>query len=175
MLHLASELARRGDSQLSTRHWVAVVQAEAWAGLGELTACERTLDAAEEVHGLPGPVHNGGWLRFDGSRMAEERGTCYVELGRLDLAETALNQALNQPLSARRRGSVLIDLAALGVRRQDVDQLVSYTNAALVTARQTGSGVLQRKLTVLADRFGPVLRDRRARQVRDEISSLAHP
>ena len=40
MLELAAALARRGDPALSTRHWVAAVQAETFAGLsglGDLT------------------------------------------------------------------------------------------------------------------------------------------
>ena len=79
---------------------------------------------------LNGEFHNGGWLRFDGSRLAEERGTCYIELGCHDLAESALADALGQKLSPRRRGSVLTDLAALGVQRRDVDQLLEYGEAA---------------------------------------------
>jgi hypothetical protein len=34
MLDLAAGLARHGDGTLSTRHWVAAVQAETYAGLG---------------------------------------------------------------------------------------------------------------------------------------------
>lgn len=76
MLELAAGLARRGDSALSTRHWVSVVQAETFAGLGAFGACQQALDDADHVRELHRPVHNGGWLRFDGSRLAEERGTC---------------------------------------------------------------------------------------------------
>ncbi|MFD1050388.1 hypothetical protein ACFQ1S_35105, partial [Kibdelosporangium lantanae] len=64
MLELASALARRGDPSLSTRYWVAAVQAETFAGLGDLDACQRALDTAEQVTQLTGPKHNGGWLRF---------------------------------------------------------------------------------------------------------------
>ena len=106
MLELAATLARRGDPALSTRHWVAAVQTETLAGLGDLDGCQRALDIAAHVQGLRGPVHNGGWLRFDGSRLAEERGTCYVALGRADKAETALTDALSGALTARRKASV---------------------------------------------------------------------
>jgi transcriptional regulator with XRE-family HTH domain len=51
LLELASGLARRGDSALSTRHWVAVVQAHAFAGLGDMSACQAALDAAGQVSG----------------------------------------------------------------------------------------------------------------------------
>jgi hypothetical protein len=83
MLALADRLARRGDGSLSTRYWVAAVQAQAFAGLGELDACRRALDTAEQINENPGIANNGGWLRFDGSRLAEERGACYVTLGDL--------------------------------------------------------------------------------------------
>lgn len=119
MLDVAATLARRGDSALSTRHWVSVVQAETFAGLGDFDTCQRALDAAERVRELPRPVHNGGWLRFDGSRLAEERGTCYVTLGRPELAEDALTDALRQGLSPRRHASALTYLAMIVIQRCD--------------------------------------------------------
>ncbi|WP_312877680.1 helix-turn-helix transcriptional regulator [Lentzea indica] len=98
MLELAAGLARRGDSDLSTRYWVAAVQAEAFAGLGDVAACQRALDTAEEVHDMTGTIHNGGWLRFDGSRLAEQRGSCYATLGQHHLAEAELTKALRHKL-----------------------------------------------------------------------------
>ena len=172
MLELAAGLARRGSSSLSTRYWVNAVHAQALAGLGDLDACKRALDAAEEVHQLRGDIHNGGWLRFDGSRLAEERGTCYVELGRADLAEDVLLNALNQNLSARRRGSVLTDLAMVGVLRRDPIQLVMYGDAALDTARQTRSGVIGRKLQGLQRHLGPFLGDSHVGYLDAQITSL---
>lgn len=100
MLDLATNLSRRGDSGLSTRHWVDVVRAEALAGLGDFDGCQRALDAAEHVRDLTGQIHNGGWLRFDGSRLHEERGACYTMLRRPDLAEVVLVDALTHNLSA---------------------------------------------------------------------------
>ncbi|MFD3483345.1 hypothetical protein [Streptomyces sp. NPDC058665] len=73
VLSAAERIAKRGDGSLSTRYWVASVQAEAYAGMGHLTACERALDAAEKVADLTGVTASSGWLRFDGSRLAEER------------------------------------------------------------------------------------------------------
>ncbi|MFG2845132.1 helix-turn-helix domain-containing protein [Kitasatospora sp. NPDC048296] len=58
MLHAASEVAKHGERELSTRHWVAAVQAEAFAGLGDLDSCDRALGFAEQVHSLGGQVHN---------------------------------------------------------------------------------------------------------------------
>jgi tetratricopeptide (TPR) repeat protein len=173
LLDGAATLASRGDSRLATRHWVAAVQAQTHAGLGDLNACEHALARAEEVTDLDGPVHNGGWLRFEGSRLAEERGACYVELGRPDLAEAALTSALYQEISPRRRGSVLTDLATIGVQRRDTQQLVTYGNAALDVARQTGSaGYVGRKLAVLRPQLAPFRADTHVRHLEQEINRL---
>jgi hypothetical protein len=172
MLELAAGLAQRGDSSLSTRHWVNAVHAQALAGAGDLYACERALNEAERVQQLTGQVHNGGWLRFDGTRLAEERGACYVELRRPDLAEAVLTDALSQCLSTRRRGGVLTDLATVAVFRRDPIQLVMYGDAALDTARQTGSWVIARKLQRLQTHLCPFLADSHVRHLDTQISAL---
>ncbi len=173
MLSAASMVAQRGDDQLSTRYWVAAVQAEAYAGLGDLGSCSRALDLADQVHSLGGEVHNGGWLRFDGSRLAEERGTCYLELGRPDLAEQSLMAALQQDLSLRRRGAVLADLAALGAQRGDLDQVMHYSEAALEVAGQTGSGFIGKKLAGLQPRLATMPRDGRVSDLYQRIAALS--
>jgi transcriptional regulator with XRE-family HTH domain len=172
VLELAAGLARRGDGTLSTRHWVNAVRAQALAGIGDVDACQRALDLAEDVRGLNGEVQNGGWLRFDGSRLAEERGTCYVALRHPDLAEAALTQALGQKLSLRRRGIVLTDLAMVGVQRRDPDHMAMYADAALDTARQSGSGVIVRKLQGLRLDLAPFLGDSRVRNLDKQIMAL---
>lgn len=176
-LSAAERVARHGDSSLSTRYWVASVQAEAYAALGNLSACERALDEAEKVTDLSGPAHNGGWLRFDGSRLAEERGARYLQLGRLDLAEKALSTALSQDLLAsgqsfRRRGAVLTDLASIGAKRRDPDQVLTYGREALQLARTTSSGYVARKLQGLRTDLGPLARDARVVEPGAEIDAL---
>ena len=173
LLDVALEVAKKGDSQLSTRQWVAAVQAQAFAGLGDLDNCERALDAAGTVQALAGSVSNGGWLRFDGSRLPEERGTCYVELGRLDLAEAALAEALTHRLTARRRGSVLIDLALLGAQRKDLDEVFQYGTAAVELAQQTGSGYVGKRLQSLQAQLAPHATDSRISLLNDQIAALA--
>jgi hypothetical protein len=172
LLELAAGLARRGDRALATRHWVAVVQAHAFAGMGDLAACQRALDAASEVHNLNGDIQNGGWLRFDGSRLAEERGSCFLQLRRLDLAESALTDALSQNLSARRRGGVLTDLAILSVQRNDLDKALAYADSAAELVLQTGSGVILRKLQGLQSHLLPFLNDGHVRDLNERIDAL---
>ncbi|WP_313879510.1 transcriptional regulator [Streptomyces sp. FIT100] len=173
LLAAASQIARRGDSALSTRHWVAAVHAEAYAALGDIDACTRALDEAEKVHSLDDHSHNGGWLRFDGSRLAEERGACYLQLGRPDLAEDALTAALAQPLSLRRRAAVLSDLAVVGVHRRDVDQVVQYAEAAIGLASQSNSGFIGKKLDGLRGRLAPLMSDGRVSNLDHRIAALS--
>jgi hypothetical protein len=111
--------------------------------------------------------------RFDGSRLAEERGACYVALRRFDLAEDALGDALQQNLSHRRRGSVVSDLAMIGVHRGDVDQIVTYADVALRMAEQSGSGFIARKLQGLQGHLAPLLGNSRVRQLDERIMALS--
>jgi hypothetical protein len=174
MLSAASRIAVHGDNQLSTRYWVAAVQAEAYAGLGDYAACSSALDLAEQVRGLPGEMTRSGWLRFDGSRLAEERGTCYIALGKPALAETALNDALRQSISLRRRGSVLNDLAVLGIHHRDIEQVVHYGTMAVEVAEQTGSaGYIGRKLQGLQTQLTPLLYNERIATLCEQISRLS--
>lgn len=173
LLSAASRIAQLGDSTLSTRYWVSAVQAEVHAALGDFDACVRALDAAEEVHTLSGQIHNGGWLRFDGSRLAEERGACYVTLGRPDIAEKALASALAEELGPRRRGAVLVDLAASGAHRGDVDQVIHYVDMALGVAGQTHSGYLSTKLSGLCPRLTALPADSRVSELHQRIAALS--
>lgn len=173
VLDAAGRVSRRGDSQLSTRQWVAAVQAQALAGTGDLSGCQRNLDAAGQVLDLGGPAIPGGWLRFDGIRLGEERGTCYLTLGRTDLAEAELNSALAGTVSSRRRGSILADLAMTGVQRRDTSQILHYADDAIGIAEQTRSaGYLGRKLTGLQERIQPLLADPGMSELNTRISSL---
>ncbi|MFJ8232697.1 helix-turn-helix transcriptional regulator [Streptomyces sp. NPDC094448] len=180
MLGAAERLAFRGDCALATRHWVASVQAEGYAGLGDLSACERAMERAEQVKELPAESTNGGWLRFDGTRLAEERGARYVRLGRLDLAEETLRRALGQSelasgQSYRRRGTVLTDLASIGAKRNDPEQVSVYGREAVQLARASSSGYVARRLHDLCDEFGPLSRDHRVAELGAEVAALRTP
>ncbi|GAA2422703.1 hypothetical protein GCM10010191_38160 [Actinomadura vinacea] len=173
VLEGAARLARRGDSQLSTRHWVAAVQAQTYAGIGDFDACRRALDFAEQVQALSGSDMPGGWLRFDGGRLDEERGACYAALSRTDLATQALTNALGKATSLRRRGSILADLATLGLQARDLDQVFDYGGQAIDLAEQTrSSGYVGRKLQGLRGELAPLMSDPRASQLSERITQL---
>ncbi|MEV6142646.1 tetratricopeptide repeat protein [Streptomyces sp. NPDC051992] len=123
--------------------------------------------------GCGGHSRNGGWLRFDGSRLPEERGACYLQLGRPDLAEDALTAALAQPLSLRRRAAVLSDLAALGVHRRDPGQVVHYAEAAISLAGRSNSGFIGKRLDGLRGRLAPLMSDERVSDPDHRIAALS--
>ncbi|MEV6849239.1 helix-turn-helix transcriptional regulator [Actinoplanes sp. NPDC051411] len=173
ILDAAARVAARGDSQLATRQWVAVVQAQAAAALRDADGCQRALDTAQEVTGLRTSASPGGWLRFDGSRLDEERGTCYLALDQPELAAGALTTALKRTTSVRRRGSLLTDLAAIGVRRHDPDEILVHGHAAINLAVQSNSlGYVGRKLRALQTRLTPFNSDPRIAALDDRIAGV---
>jgi hypothetical protein len=171
LLALSADLARNGDSELATRNWVSAVLAQSLAGTGDHAACERALEQAERVRVFTRPG-NGGWLRFDGSRLAEDRASCYVQQRRPDLAEPILLELLKKHQSGRRRGIALADLAAVSAQRPDVLRLVTYGAAALDHTRQTGSGVVLRKLQNLRPELARFKKDPHVRNLDTEIAHL---
>ncbi len=88
----------------------------------------------------------------------------------------ALEQtALASGQSYRRRGAVLTDLAAVGVKRRDAEQVVTYGREAAGLARAPGSGYVARRLRTLCDDFGPLSRDHRVAELEAEIAALSTP
>jgi transcriptional regulator with XRE-family HTH domain len=172
MLDAAASFAERGDRGLATRQWISGARALTHAGAGELDACNRALDAADQVRLLKTTGPNMGWLRFSESRADELRGECYVALGQSGLAETALLRTLDQAVSPRRRTGVLTGLAMVGVQRRDPQFVVIHTEPVLDLARQTGSGVIRQKLAGLQRQLGPLVGSQDVRLLSREIRAL---
>ncbi|MFQ6327150.1 transcriptional regulator [Nocardia sp. CWNU-33] len=173
LLESAGELARRGNPALTTRYWVDAVHAQALAGLGDATGWKRASDSARGALDVASTVTS--WLRFDGSRLDEERGSSYIQLTQPQRAEQLLAPMLDRPLSTRRRASVLIDLAAAAALHRDPIQLVSYGNAALDIAQRTHSGYLGRRLDDLRHHLEPLGHDLHVRHLDMQIASLLSP
>ena len=149
LLEQAKRLSLRGDSILATRYWVAAVEAEAQSGARNLIKCQDALGYAYEVTRRQNGS-NGRWLRFDGERLPEQAGSCYVQLQQPDLAESALLQALQQlSASSRRRGMVLSNLAIASLQRQEIEQASFYVEQVIEVARTVPSGWLKKGVALL--------------------------
>ncbi|MFG1928982.1 helix-turn-helix domain-containing protein [Cryptosporangium sp. NPDC048952] len=173
LLRLAAQRAQTGDSRLATRHWVAAVTAQALAGTRDRAGCDRALVAAERVHELDlTAAINGGWLRFDGTRLSEDRAACYLQLGRPTDAEPLLTQMLHDNPTGRRRGIALADLALVGAQRRDPLRVVTFGSASLDHYRHTGSSVVGRRLQQLRPHLIPMRSDPHIRNLDAELRAL---
>ncbi|MEG8179247.1 helix-turn-helix domain-containing protein [Nocardia terpenica] len=171
LINQAAHLAQRGDTMLPTRYWVDSVRAQTLAGCGDTFGCQRAFDSARGVLTLP-ETGTLGWIRFTGSRIDEEHASCYIQLGQPEPAEEILSPMVHRPLSARRRASVLVDLAAAGALRNDPVQAVWYGGAAVDLARHTHSGYIGRRLEQLRHRLDPLRGDSHIDHLDRQIATL---
>jgi len=105
---------------------------------------------------MPEISSNGSWLRFDGMRLAEQQGTCYVRLGQPNLAEPALQEALTRlPSISRLRAMVLIDLAKTSLLRHEVEQTCAIANEVIDIVIQRPSGVISKGIQSLSTQLKP--------------------
>ncbi|MBO3677232.1 hypothetical protein [Streptomyces sp. NEAU-YJ-81] len=63
--------------------------------------------------------------------------------------------------------------AAVGVKREDPEQVVAYTREALHLAREFSSGYVAHRLQALRSEFGPLARERRIADLDAEIKALS--
>lgn len=173
LLRSAEIIAQHGDSTLVTKYWVAMVSAEAYAGLGALDDCRQALDLAEGVHSARNGM-NGTWLRFAGERILEERGSCFVKLRKPDLAEPVLQEALLlHPTPTRRRGMVLSDLALAAAHSGDVERACILGSEVIQIAQAGSSGVLKKGLNVLQAQLTPFKKHGAVKDFNAQIQLLA--
>lgn len=177
-LSAAEKVARRGDSSLSTRHWVASVQAEACSkprkslrlrtrpgrggerGGSERSGPKRRLAALRRLPSRRGARSSLPPTGPPGSRRESPHNRSRPGCSRL------------RSVLPMRRGAVLTDLASIGARRQDPDQVIAYGREAVQLARATSSGYVARKLQRLRIDLGPLARDARVVELGAEIDAL---
>jgi hypothetical protein len=73
ILQAASQIARRGDGALATRHAVAAYSAVAYALAGDAVARERVLEEAEGVAELKDGTGTRAWITLDRQHVLERR------------------------------------------------------------------------------------------------------
>ena len=111
----AVEMAQR-CATATMRAWLAGVEAQAWASVGDETACCGALRRAEIAIGQARREDDPPWMyEFDRTRLLALAGGCYARVGKIAVAERTLREALEalDPQHRRRRAEVLIDLASV--------------------------------------------------------------
>jgi tetratricopeptide (TPR) repeat protein len=131
---------RAHDATPATRAWLASLDAEASAMLGDASGAlnalehsEAAIEATEDTDGVR-PIVSF----FDRARLAGEQGLCYVRLRRFDDAKTAFQTGLAQlDASSKIRARLLTGLATVHVRQGEIEQACRIAGEALRIATRT--------------------------------------
>jgi DNA-binding SARP family transcriptional activator len=155
-----------GKTSAATQAYLASVEAEIQAMLGEQTACLQKLHEAEQLLAASSPDEGTPWLRFDRSRLAGYQGICFQHLYHpekpqtasfLIQAQAALQDALARlsPTFLQRRPALLIDLAGTYTRQGEVGEACEQAIQAVEIMGYTQSKVVMQRLWRLRQALTP--------------------
>ena len=137
----AVEIAERSGTA-TTRAWLASLEAQALASVGDQQSCLGALRRADTALGQARREEDPAWMyEFDHARLMGLTGACYGRLGKIAAAERTLRDALEAlgPKGTRCRAEVLVDLARMRARQQDAEEATGLAGEALEIAVETGS------------------------------------
>lgn len=135
-------LSRLPQDRLPTRTaaWLAATEGRTLAQLGDRPGTEPALSRAHRAARSVRPAEEPAWMYgFDEDRLLGDRGRCGLALGGGADAEAALRSAIARSSGWRRRGELLVDLAAARLRSRDLDESCHLALAALDAATSAGS------------------------------------
>ncbi len=160
---LCIQKARRlaeGSANIMIRAWLAAVEAEIQANLGDFDACLTAFKGTELLEEHPVALEDSYWIHFDRSLLAGYQGICFQRLYRLEdprtysflrEAQSALMDALNRldPTLLRRAPQYHIDLAATYIPQGNIELACNHALAATtIVAQIKAQTVLERLLTL---------------------------
>ncbi len=146
-----------GSVNSMIRPWLAAVEAEIQAHLGNREACLAALNEAAQVEDQEDCQAECYWTHFDRSLYAGYQGVSFLRLssfGHEDLIQNAqivLLDALKMLDSSmkRRQPTLLVDLAGTYVQQHNIEQACDCALKAMQIATQINSNIsLQRLLTL---------------------------
>ena len=144
LLQKAQQLSKTVGNDIISP-WLGAIEAEVYASLGDSKACSKALERAEQITILKTTdLYATG---FNTSRLAGYKGSCFVRLGKPELARFALNEALRSlnPSAIRRQSTLFTDLARTHIQQNEVEEACKLAGQALTFTIQTHSlSVLQR-------------------------------
>ncbi len=167
-LHCIQEARRLAAQNVNTtvRAYLAAVEAEIQALLGNRESCLKALDGAERVEDRLYPQEEMYWLRFDRSRLAGYQGICFRRLYHpedartyafLNEAQRVLTDALTllDPARIQRRPALLIDIASTYAQQGNVEGACEQATQALSILAQTKSQAVAKRLLTLRHELEP--------------------
>jgi DNA-binding SARP family transcriptional activator len=146
-LPLLQEAGQLTIGSARIRCWLAAVEAEAHAHLGDADACDRALTAAKALAASESLGEDRYATGFSPSRLAGYEGACFVRLCQPERALPALQQAVTllDPQAIRRRSTLLTDMGIAQAQQGQVQQACTLAIQALAITTQTKSlSVLER-------------------------------
>lgn len=172
-----------GNVNTTVRAYLAAVEAEIQAILGDSETCLKALDIAEQVEDRQHPREETYWLRFDRSRFVGYRGTCFRRLYNpanvrthsfLDEAQKSLTDALAllDPKKIQRRPALLIDIASTYAQQGDVEGAYENAILSLSTLTQIKSQTLAKRLFSLRQELEPWKDTQHVKNLDQQMASL---
>jgi hypothetical protein len=154
------------SSNGTVQAYLAAVEAEIQAILGDSTACLKALHEAEHIEDQRHSLEDSYWLRFDRSRLAGYKGICFRRLYRpgnpqtisfLTEGQNALKEALAQlsPTRIQRQPVLLIDLADTYTLQGNIEAASEYATRAIPLIDQIKSQAAFRRLLQLRQALKP--------------------
>jgi tetratricopeptide (TPR) repeat protein len=159
-LALTEEAAAVGPRSPSAKvsTYVATVESLTRANAGDREASRRALDRADEALGRSDAANDPPWIYFvDEALLTSWKGMTYVRLGRWADAEETLTTGLAtlDPSFVRERSDILIDLATVRTRQQEVDEASRLLGEALEVTVATGSSRMLQRIRDLRRELQP--------------------
>jgi tetratricopeptide (TPR) repeat protein len=130
------------------RPWLAAIEAEVHAMMGNIDACRRALDLTKKVNlplSLTDDIYGTG---FNSSRAAGYEGACFMRLHKPELALPALKRAfaLCDPAPLRRRSTLLADIGTVHAQLGDFKTASALILQSLDMTDQTKSLVVLQRI-----------------------------
>jgi tetratricopeptide (TPR) repeat protein len=128
--------------------WLASIEAEVHANLGDPSSCMAALGDADRATLAEPRGDEWYWSRFDHAGAAGFRGICMLKLGRVKDAVVALQEAVDSldATERHRRLTYLIDLALAMAKGGALEQACNHVREAYELAGEVRSPVKRQRL-----------------------------
>lgn len=155
---------------------LALREARAQAAMGDAPACERLLAKADTQFGRAEPTHDEpAYLGyFDESEFNAQVGSCYVDLGRPQEADSYLSRALQLAPApkVRDRATYVIRRALAQTQLGEADRAVSLVAEAIPLIRAAPSDRNVRRVVQARQRLPFDKTDPRGRELDEQLAAL---
>ncbi|HEU5382432.1 MAG TPA: BTAD domain-containing putative transcriptional regulator [Ktedonobacteraceae bacterium] len=164
--------------------WLWAVKGEAYAALGESTACFQALRSAERLleRGREGEISlhfqpDITYATFDLTKLSGYKGACLLRLKRSETAQGVLYNQLTQVQErafVHQQSIALADLAASFVQQTAIRQAYEHATLALHCIEQTRSMRVFQRILKLRQSLDPWVNTTYVKNLDEHIHVLAH-